>query len=124
MDDTEARELLHAERERLTALLSDTADNVRELQDTDPGVADGAKDVVDRQLERSTLQQVAEQLREVDAALERVDAGTYGRSEVSGEPIPDERLRAAPTTRRLVSEQHDAEQVTRATDPSNPDLTG
>lgn len=124
MDDTEARELLHAERERLTALLSNTADNVSELQDTDPGVADNAKDVVDRQLERSTLQQIAEQLREVDAALERVDAGTYGRSEVSGEPIPDERLRAVPTTRRLVSEQQDAEQVARATDPSNPDLRG
>lgn len=124
MDDTEARELLRAERERLTALLSNTADNVSELQDTDPGVADNAKDVVDRQLERSTLQQIAEQLREVDAALERVDAGTYGRSEVSGEPIPDERLRAVPTTRRLVSEQQDAEQVARATDPSNPDLRG
>ncbi|MBW3606459.1 MAG: TraR/DksA family transcriptional regulator [Actinobacteria bacterium] len=124
MDDTEARQLLHAERERLTALLSDTADNVRELQDTEPGVADGAKDVVDRQLERSTLQQVAEQLREVDAALERVDAGTYGRSEISGEPIPDDRLRATPTTRRLVTEQQDAEQIARATDPSNPDLRG
>ena len=39
------------------------------------------------------------QLREVDGALRRMDAGTYGVSEISGEPINFERLRAVPWAR-------------------------
>lgn len=124
MDTDEARALLQAERERLTALLSSTADNVVAQQTDDASNADGAKDVVDRELERSELRRVHDELREVDAAEERLDNGTYGVSEVSGEPIPDDRLRAVPTARRLVSEQHDLEQQSRAADPNNPDVRG
>jgi RNA polymerase-binding transcription factor DksA len=40
-----------------------------------------------------------EQLDEVDAALERIDAGTYGRCERCGEPIGDARLEAIPAAR-------------------------
>ena len=39
------------------------------------------------------------QLREVESALSRMDAGTYGISEISGEPISFERLRAVPWAR-------------------------
>lgn len=125
MDDDEARRLLHAERERLTALLHDTADDVADQQDTDrdAGDADAAKEVVDREMERSELRQVYAQLQEVDAALARVDEGTYGVSEISGEPIPDERLRARPTATRTVDEQETADNLGRASDVSNPDLT-
>lgn len=121
MDDDEARRLLHAERDRLTALLADEADNARAQLDDDPGGADAAKEVIDLELQRSEFRRVHEELQEVDAALERVEAGTYGVSEVSGDPIPDERLRAAPTARRLVSEQELVDQQARATDPNNPD---
>jgi DnaK suppressor protein len=127
VDDDEARRLLHAERERLTALLRDAAEDVAEQQDTaaqDAGDADAAKDVVDRELERSELRQVHDQLQQVDAALARVDAGTYGVSEVSGEPIPDERLRAVPTATRTVEEQELADNMGRAGEVSNPDLAG
>lgn len=125
MDTDEARALLQAERDRLTALLSTTADNVGAQQrGDDPGNADVAKDVIDRELERSELLRVHEELREVDAAEERLAQGTYGVSEVSGEPIPDERLRAVPTARRLVPEQEGVEQQARATDPNNPDVRG
>lgn len=125
MDTEEARTLLQAERERLTALLSATADNVGAQQDDDdPGGADAAKEVVDRELERSELRRVHDELREVDAAEERLAQGTYGISEVSGRPIPDERLRAVPTARRLVSEQEGVDKQARATDPNNPDVRG
>lgn len=124
MDDDEARRLLHAERDRLTALLHDSADDVAAQQDTEreAGDADAAKDVVDREMERSELRQLHAQLREVDAALARVDEGTYGVSEVSGEPIPDERLRARPTATRTVEEQEVADNQGRASVPDNPDL--
>jgi len=35
-------------------------------------------------------------LAQVERALQRMDAGTYGLSEVSGRPIPLERLEALP----------------------------
>jgi DnaK suppressor protein len=38
-------------------------------------------------------------LEEVDDALARIDAGRYGVSEKSGEPIPFERLKAVPWAR-------------------------
>lgn len=123
VDDDEARRLLHAERDRLTALLRDEAEAVRGQQERDDaGAADAAKEVLDRELDRSEMIRVHEELREVEAALERVDNGTYGVSEVSGEPIPDDRLRAVPTARRLVSEQQLVDNQARASVPDNPDL--
>lgn len=44
-------------------------------------------------------------LEEVDRALERIREGTYGVSEVSGRPIPLERLEALPWATTLVGEE-------------------
>ena len=43
-------------------------------------------------------------LKQVNAALERMENGTYGVSEVSGKPIPAERLEVLPWATRLVDE--------------------
>lgn len=43
-------------------------------------------------------------LKQVNAALERMENGTYGISEVSGKPIPAERLEVLPWATRLVDE--------------------
>jgi RNA polymerase-binding transcription factor DksA len=45
-----------------------------------------------------------DELAQVEKALSRIEAGTYGISEVSGEPIPRERLEAEPSATTLVSE--------------------
>jgi DnaK suppressor protein len=47
------------------------------------------------------------QLREVDGALRRMDAGTYGISEISGDPISFARLRAIPWARYDSDEEPD-----------------
>ena len=44
-------------------------------------------------------------LSEIDHALVKLDAGTYGLSEDSGRPIPVERLRAVPWARRTLEEE-------------------
>ena len=44
------------------------------------------------------------QLVEVEQALERIADGSYGRSAVSGKPIPLERLEVQPTATTLVDE--------------------
>jgi RNA polymerase-binding transcription factor DksA len=50
------------------------------------------------------LARLAQALAQVERALERLAAGTYGYSEVSGLPIPIERLEALPSATTLVGE--------------------
>ncbi|WP_256794472.1 TraR/DksA C4-type zinc finger protein [Terrabacter sp. Ter38] len=49
------------------------------------------------------IEQAERHLVEIDAALQRITDGRYGRCEVCGEAIPDERLRARPTARTCMS---------------------
>ena len=44
-------------------------------------------------------------LHNIDAALERIEQGTYGYSDVSGQPIQRERLEAIPETTVLAAEK-------------------
>jgi RNA polymerase-binding transcription factor len=62
----------------------------------DQHIADHASEMVDRELDES-LEENAEQIvYEIDRALARIDAGTYGRCERCGQEIPPERLEAVP----------------------------
>jgi RNA polymerase-binding transcription factor DksA len=56
----------------------------------------------DRAQAQALLRRARADLEEVDAAVARLDAGTYGICEVCGRPIPGERLEARPTARRCV----------------------
>lgn len=47
-------------------------------------------------------QSLETQLERVETALQRMDEGTYGLCEISGEPIPYERLEALPSATRTV----------------------
>jgi RNA polymerase-binding transcription factor DksA len=49
------------------------------------------------------FQQAMLRLKDIDAALARLDAGTYGRCEVCGEPIAPARLTARPEARTCVA---------------------
>src|SRR4051795_434621 len=48
------------------------------------------------------VRQAEQHLTEIDAALQRIAAGTYGRCEVCGQQIPGARLEARPTARTCV----------------------
>ncbi len=50
-----------------------------------------------------------EYLREIEAALERIEEGTYGICEVTGKPIGLERLKAIPTARLSIEAQEEQE---------------
>jgi DnaK suppressor protein len=47
----------------------------------------------------------AERLVQVDRALAKIDNGTYGFSDVSGQPIPRERLEAVPEAVCTITEE-------------------
>lgn len=51
------------------------------------------------------LAALEQEIAALERAQARLAAGTYGRSVVSGEPIPDARLEALPTAERTVDEE-------------------
>lgn len=61
--------------------------------------ADAATDQFDHDLVLSLLSAEQDALYEVEAAIKRITEDTYGICEQTGEPIPDDRLRAVPWTR-------------------------
>jgi hypothetical protein len=46
------------------------------------------------------LDRIAQDLADVEVALDRLDQGTYWTCEVTGEPLPDDLLAADPVARR------------------------
>lgn len=102
-----ARARLEQERARIQELaarvrgeLGDEADSAdAELSSYDQHPADTASDTLEREVDLSLLDQLEHELAEVEAALGRVEAGTYGVDEVTGEPIDPDRLDAIPTAR-------------------------
>src|SRR5258705_13587631 len=60
---------------------------------------EGATIAFERAQVAALLDLARRRLAEFDAALERLDAGTYGRCERCGQPIPAERLAARPDAR-------------------------
>lgn len=65
-------------------------------------VGDGTTEAVERISSTLTARSIAASLAEVDRALEKADAGTFGTCDVCGDPIPVERLEARPFTSRCI----------------------
>ncbi len=114
MDPERARSLLIAERDEVLGLLKDA--EAAGLQDRQAEVDSEAEDNADAALaltEEGQDDAVAESLRNrldaIERALHRLDAGTYGRSVRSGQPIPDERLEADPAAELTIEEARAAE---------------
>ena len=62
-----------------------------------PDVADRASEETDRALELRTRDRQRKLISKIDSALRRIDDGSYGYCEVTGEPIGLRRLEARPT---------------------------
>lgn len=67
------------------------------------GVDRTAGDALDVASGDALIARASEALTEVEAALARIDAGTYGACESCGAAIPFERLEAVPRARQCVS---------------------
>jgi RNA polymerase-binding transcription factor DksA len=61
----------------------------------------------DQAIDENELDQ--DTLAQVERALRRIQEGTYGTSEVSGQPIPLDRLEAVPWATTLVDEEPPAD---------------
>lgn len=104
------RKLLHVERdtyERQARQLRAEADSL--VMDMDPGdvqfdeeSGEGDTIAVERGRDLALAAQAMDMIDEIDHALSKFEGGTYGICEVSGEPIPEERLEAIPWAREKV----------------------
>lgn len=108
MDGT--RELLEAARQqalrRLAALTGDFAEVVAASRDTnadDEHDPEGATIAFERSQVAALVMQVRSRLAEVEAALQRLEAGTYGICEACGQPIAAARLEARPAARLCIA---------------------
>jgi RNA polymerase-binding protein DksA len=75
-----------------------------EAQDStaDNHPADVATVTFDRELDYSLEENEERLLAAIDAALERIDEGTYGMCNTCGQPIGEERLEALPWTTQCI----------------------
>ena len=109
LEEEKAR-LLHAvgflEREN-PGSISDELGEVAE-GGTDNHLGDTATAMYDRELDDGLEQGARETLAEIDAALQRIEDGTYGICEGCGKPIGAERLNAIPWTRLCIDDQRRA----------------
>lgn len=80
-------------------------DSIHELADYGNHPGDMGTEQFEQQRDAGLEQMARERLIEIDDALSRIEEGTYGLSETSGKPIPEERLEAMPTARNLVEEE-------------------
>ena len=107
MDDARARQLLGEERTRVEGLLRDLTEASEEDRATtrDTGdIADPAQPLTDEQGADAIAAGLRDRLAAIERAEARLEAGTYGLSIKSGEPIPDERLEADPAAELTVEE--------------------
>ena len=103
-------EVLERERQqtlRRLATLTDDFDEVvaasRDSNADDEHDPEGATIAFERSQLDALAKQARGHLAEIDAAIARVDGGTYGVCETCGQPISDARLRARPVARACIT---------------------
>jgi RNA polymerase-binding transcription factor DksA len=110
MDSDAARQRLEAEKTRVTGLIRDLHTELdgeaesddAELSNYDQHPADSATDTFEREKDLGILDDLEAELAEIEAAIERIENGTYGIDEVTGRPIDPARLDAVPVARTNV----------------------
>jgi len=107
VNDDEARSLLQDERRRVEELLDSTLQSARDDRDAanDEGdLTDPATGLNNEQVDNAIAESLRDRLAAIERAEQRLADGAYGRSLRSGDPIPDERLRADPAAELTVDE--------------------
>ncbi|WP_407671848.1 TraR/DksA family transcriptional regulator [Oerskovia douganii] len=109
VDDAVVRARLMALRDealaRQEALRGEVAGIVEASKDSnadDEHDPDGATIAFERAQVGALQRLAAQQAAEADAALARLDAGTYGTCETCGRPVGEGRLEARPTARQCI----------------------
>jgi RNA polymerase-binding protein DksA len=117
IDTDHFRELLLAERKRVVAALENLHDDHDKSLYEESGeetafdnhIADTATETYDRELDYTLEENSEHVLAEIDAALKRIEDGTYGTCTNRGEQIPVESLEALPWATLCIDCQRERE---------------
>lgn len=83
----------------------DERERSQEEQDTQFDKGDESQYMFDREMDATLGEQFGRRLEYVDRALEKIEEGTYGVCDDTGEPIPKGRLEAVPEAIYIVEAQ-------------------
>jgi DnaK suppressor protein len=84
-----------------------------EERDTQLDSGDMSQEMFTREMDATIGEQVERRLKDVDRALQKIEEGTYGICDDTGEPIPRGRLKAVPEAIRTVEAQQRYERERR-----------
>jgi DnaK suppressor protein len=90
------RRKLETWKEEILRESRETLENLQEESQNHPDMADRASSESDRALELRTRDRQRKLISKIDAALKRIEDGTYGYCEETGDPIGIARLDARP----------------------------
>ena len=96
-------------RERVSGEISSISRDSLSPTERDPSLSDQGTDTFDREFALNQLSSEQDVLFEIDAAIRRLEDGTYGICEISSEPINIERQQALPYVRYTISTQSELE---------------
>jgi DnaK suppressor protein len=125
------RQLLLTLRERITQEITFlSGDNLNrsareasgDLSSYSIHMADQGTDNFDREFALNLMSSEQDILYEIDGALRRIEDGTYGICEMTGEPIEKERLKAIPYARHCIKAQQELERGRQRFRPFGPAL--
>jgi DnaK suppressor protein len=107
MDEEEARTLLAGEIARVKQLLDVTeasGEDDRTSQNSERSTSDAAQPLSAEGIGDAVVESLHQRMEVLRRAEQRLGTGQFGRSVLSGEPIPDERLRADPAAELTIEE--------------------
>ena len=107
--EEQKQKLLQHKNEILNSMRNHSDEELK--ADKDEVVEDGdqAQKYLDQNLSFGLRQREVQRLREIDAALERIENGTYGVCEETDEPISKKRLEKMPWTRLSIEAAEELE---------------
>ena len=92
---------------------SQTLNNLQTENEAKPDMTDRASEEIDRTFELRTRDRERKLINKIDAALKRIDDGTYGYCDETGEPIGIKRLEARPIATLSIEAQEQHERYER-----------
>jgi DnaK suppressor protein len=116
--DKQRQYLLRLRASLRAAARSSEVDEIDVIDDSSAGAQeyeDDAQKLAALELDGNLIVRDEERLERVDRALKKIDEGTYGLSDLSGLPIPRERLEAIPETLCTLAEEKERERKPPAT---------
>ncbi len=113
------RQKLENWKKTLVSQSADTLDDLRQGGLNQPDEIDRASMETDKFLDLRTKDRIRKLITKIDEALDRIEDGTYGYCEETGEPIGISRLEARPAATLSIEAQERHERMEKTFDDDN-----